>query len=381
MYRPPVNAVHAKALPPYLSFLTRKSSGPQQQAAPTQSAPTPAQAAALNNAAATTAAAANTKSTTFSNIKQSFNEINDFIGSIEKEDIKETTRLFLQILESTATLIPIFGPVVVIGIQLIELPFISIELKDKILILITETKDYSDKIAEVFGSLQNYFNNTVTKVKFFEQPVIDNLKKNVQKINDLKDKITVDIDKSNTYFEKIIEKVSKRFKFGSWFKPTSSMSEHVDSFRISIINNIVLFLFEIDLIFFESLNTITNQTHTNTNDINDDDTRDKLAAVERKLATVENTINTHQLELNTQDSKIEQLTTKIENINNAEDFDVIPDEIKPEINGEETKLGGYKFKSKKIKRKLNKIKRKTKNNRKTKNKRKTKNNRKTKKYI
>ena len=146
---------------------------------------------------------------------------------------------------------------------------------------------------------------------------------------------------------------------------TTSISARIDSFRISIINNLILLLFEIDLIFIGSITAITNQTKEIKENVLNKDIIDGLTTrlddIQDKIEKEDNTIN--------------ELEGRISNLQKKIDANSLSTEsVSTEFGIDGQTNGGYKFKSKKIKRKTN-------NKRKTKNKRNTKNKRKTKKYI
>ena len=441
--------VNAKPFPTYFpSFLTGKSPprqqqsapapapapGPQQQAAATQ-APGPGQGQGLaSNSTQKIQDAINAAKNAAKNAANAIQTgFDDIYNNTTKNDVKDGVVLFLQVVESTATLIPIFGPVVVLGAQIIELRSIRNEVKETLLDFVAEINSYSTKIGEIFQILTTYFLGKIQQLNFFtigttSHSGYQQLNKSVKEIKDLNTKITTSIEKSKKYLNKLIvtdNSAISNMKARSWFTSTTTISSRVNTLRISIINNIILFLFEIDLVFFTALDGIMEEMNTNLGSINAN-----LGSINANISSINTSIDSTNATMNTtigsvalSTDVIEELTQKlnklVENVetnekkiqiletsslnkakqtvnqeileneppimddddDDAEDFDFIPEEINSEINDEETKLGGYKFKSKKIKRKLNKIKRKTKNNRKTKNKRKTKNNRKTKKYI
>jgi hypothetical protein len=401
-----IRGVNSSPLPWFLRSRS-KSPGPQQQAAPTQAlgpGPGPGQGSnstqKIQDAINAAAKAAETIQTGFVDIYE----------NTSNNDVKDGVVLFLQVLESTATLIPIFGPVVVLGAQIIELQYIRNEVKETLLNFIEEIDSYAEKINQIFQILTTYFVGKIAKLNFFKpiigpngktsSPDYEKLDKSVKAIEALNTKITTTIDNSKEYLNKLI-KNSTNMKLRSWFTSTTTISSRVNTFRISIINTIILFLFEIDLVFFTALDGIMEEMKTNLDSVNANissinadigSTNATIGSVALSKVVIEQLteqLNNLVKQVEKDEQKIQQLETLA--LNDAEEIvdakisqgepkilrdDDDPNHMNDDWGQDPSEVhlnGGYKFKSKKIKRK-------TKNNRKTKNK-KSKNNRKTKKYI
>jgi len=297
-------------------------------------------------------------------IKQMYINAKNFVTSASfSEQVKDKAILFLQLVESTATLIPVFGPVVVLAAQMTEYSFIREELKEKLTSFSNEINEYDSIIQTVVSDLNNLCNK-ILNFQNFNPDKLNNHKEYMLRIADL---IKIDINDCYAYLVKIIKdaemnsrvtsmtvgeksiQTNKEYKLSiDSLTSTTTMSSNIDSYRVSIINKLILLLFRIDSIFIESIGALSDKTielQNNTEKMIDDikNITDTLAVIDNKLKGI-----------------IVDETNKIR------------DSISKSSENNRT-IGGYKFKSKKIKRKL-------KNNRKT-NKRNKKNKRKSKKHI
>jgi hypothetical protein len=303
-------------------------------------------------------------STNVNTIKQMYINAKNFVTSASfSEQVKDRAILFLQLVESTATLIPVFGPVVVLAAQMTEYSFIREELKEKLTSFSNEINEYDSIIQTVVSDLNNLCNK-ILKFQNFNPDKLNNHKEYMLRIADL---IKIDINDCYAYLVKIIKdaetnsrvtsmtvgeksiQTNKEYKLSiDSLTSTTTMSSNIDSYRVSIINKLILLLFRIDSIFIESIGALSDKTielQNNTEKMIDDikNITDTLAVIDNKLKGII-----------------------------VDDTNKIRDSISKSSENNRT-IGGYKFKSKKIKRKL-------KNKRKT-NKRNKKNKRKSKKHI
>ena len=315
-----------------------------------------------------------------SKIEKKVEEIMNYIKKDEvKQQLAETTLLFLQLVEATATLIPLFGPVIVLGAQVVELQFIKEELKKKILDFINQIEEYAKQVDEVVGDLLKMIKNNIDAINQYDPnnsnqiEIVERLIKHTDKVNELKDKINTNIQNSKDYLAKIILNKS-RFSMRSMLTSTTTISARIDSFRISIIDNLVILLFQIDAIFIDSINAITTQQLKIGMGITTlKDTQDTQKATLNNL-----TVHLSELEVSLKENteNLEKLESNLSNLTRKSET-IIDNTIFGQDTGSDTgwgvgPAGGYKFKSKKNKRKLNKFK---------KIKRKSKRNKKSKKYI
>jgi hypothetical protein len=358
-------------------FGSKKSSAPSQQA-PSQQAPSqqaPSQQAPSQPAPSHPAPSQEQqKSEGFiSRIKDKFTDIKNYIKSPGvSQQISESTKLFLEIVECTATLIPIFGPVIVLGAQVFQLPGEYHELKLKIIEFSSDIEEYQRSITNVIDELNLMYEHNIKKINSIKND--QTLKEQLKNLMHIVELIAMELEESHDYIQNKFDynqvldgngSVAKdktvaasSYNAIAYASPIKTIESKIDSFRISIISNMTLLLFEIQTIFITTITHITTQIN---------ETSEQLTKTSEQL-----TMNIETVK------KLEKLfnPVKTDLIVVQNNYIEIQNNLKETIRETESNTnkitGGYKFKSKKIKRKLNKIKRKTKNNRKIKNKRKTK---------
>ena len=276
-------------------------------------------------------------------IKNTFKSIKT---TISREQISESTTLFLQIIECTATLVPVFGPVIVLGAQIAQLPGQYDDLKKKIDDFSSDVYENASLVEQVTKELNQMFSDNMNKISNIHD--IHVLEEQLQKLKRSSEFITIALSDYESYIKPKFNKDSNTFNMTVFASSTETIESKIDSFRISLLNGMSVFLFQIQSIMITTISDITTAIqNTNTQVQMNFETIEKITQNLNDLKS-----ELHAVKENFEDSKNGEL-------NNA---------VSPGV----STSGGYKFKSKKIKRK-------TKNKRK--NKRKTKNNRKTKKYI
>jgi archaellum component FlaC len=276
-------------------------------------------------------------------IKNTFKSIKT---TISREQISESTTLFLQIIECTATLVPVFGPVIVLGAQIAQLPGQYDDLKKKIDDFSSDVYENASLVEQVTKELNQMFSDNMNKISNIHD--IHVIEEQLQKLKRSSEFITMALSDYESYIKPKFNKDSNTFNMTVLASSTETIESKIDSFRISLLNGMSVFLFQIQSIMITTISDITTAIQ-NTN-----------TQVQMNIETIEKiTQNLNDLKSELQAVKDNFQDSKNGELNNA---------VSPGV----STSGGYKFKSKKIKRKLNKIKRKTKNNRKTKNKRKTK---------
>jgi hypothetical protein len=283
------------------------------------------------------------------------NTIETIKTTISSEHVSESATLFLQIIECTATLVPIFGPVIVLGAQIAQLPGKYDELKEQIEYYSTDALEYADMVNKVSRELNQMFLDNMNKITNIHNSGI--LKGQLDKLERSKDLITMTLSEYDKYLKVIfdynpkISNINSRFNMEVFTKSTTTIESKINSFRISLISAASLFLFEIQSITITTISDITTAIQTTNTQVQTNITN--IGNITAELTKLQSELQAVQANLE---------LSKAGGLNNANTITI----------SQVSTTGGYKFKLKKIKRKLNKIKRKTKNNRKIKNKRKTK---------
>ena len=276
-------------------------------------------------------------------IKNTFKSIKT---TISREQISESTTLFLQIIECTATLVPVFGPVIVLGAQIAQLPGQYDDLKKKIDDFSSDVYENASLVEQVTKELNQMFSDNMNKISNIHD--IHVLEEQLQKLKRSSEFITIALSDYESYIKPKFNKDSNTFNMTVFASSTETIESKIDSFRISLLNGMSVFLFQIQSIMITTISDITTAIqNTNTQVQMNFETIEKITQNLNDLKS-----ELHAVKENFEDSKNGEL-------NNA---------VSPGV----STSGGYKFKSKKIKRKLNKFK---------KIKRKSKKNKKSKKYI
>jgi hypothetical protein len=270
------------------------------------------------------------------------NTIESIKTNISREQISESTTLFLQIIECTATLVPVFGPVIVLGAQIAQLPGQYDDLKKKIDDFSSDVFENANVVTQVIGELNQMFSDNMVKISNIHDSGV--LKDQLTNLTRSTEFITMALSEYESYIKPKFNKDSNTFNMKVFASSTTTIESKIDSFRISLLNGMSVFLFRIQSIMITTISDITTAIQ-NTN-----------TQVQMNINTIEQiTQNLTELQSELQEVKQNFQDSKNGDLNNAVSPEVSPTGVSPR--------GGYKFKSKKIKRKLNKfkkIKRKTK---------------------
>jgi len=263
------------------------------------------------------------------------NTIESIKTNISREQISESTTLFLQIIECTATLVPVFGPVIVLGAQIAQLPGQYDDLKKKIDDFSSDVYENANMVNQVTGELNQMFSDNMRKISnIHDSGVLKDQLKNLERSSEF---ITMALSEYESYIKPKFNKDTKTFNMKVFASSTTTIESKIDSFRISLLNGMSVFLFQIQSIMITTISDITTAIQ-NTN-----------TQVQMNINTIEQ-ITQNLTELHSELQAVKQNFQDSKNglLNNAES----PGVSTP---GDSTR-GGYKFKSKKIKRKLNKFK-------------------------
>jgi uncharacterized protein Yka (UPF0111/DUF47 family) len=284
------------------------------------------------------------------------NTIESIKTTISSEQISESTTLFLQIIECTATLVPVFGPVIVLGAQIAQLPGQYDDLKKKIDDYSSDVFENANMVTQVIGELNQMFSDNMGKISNIHDSGV--LKEQLKNLTRSTEFITMAISEYESYIKPKFNKDSNTFNIKAFASSITAIESKIDSFRISLLNGMSVLLFQIQSIMITTISDITTAIQ-NTN-----------TQVQMNFNTIEQ-ITQHLTELQSELQEVKQnfQDSKDGELNNAVSPGVSTTGVS--TTGVSTS-GGYKFKSKKIKRKLNKFK---------KIKRKSKKNKKSKKYI
>jgi hypothetical protein len=279
------------------------------------------------------------------------NTIESIKTTISREQISESTTLFLQIIECTATLVPVFGPVIVLGAQIAQLPGQYDDLKKKIDDFSSDVFENANLVNQVTKELNQMFLDNMRKISNIHDSGV--LKEQLENLKRPIEFITLAISEYESYIKPKFNKDSNTFNMKAFASSITTIESKIDSFRISLLNGMSVLLFQIQSIMITTISDITTAIQ-NTN-----------TQVQMNINTITQiTQNLTELQSELQAVKQNFQDSKDGELNNAVSPEVSPTGV--------STSGGYKFKSKKIKRKLNKFK---------KIKRKSKKNKKSKKYI